>query len=371
MKNLKRNVDGITLIALVVTIVVLLILASVSITAVFGDNGLIQIAKKAAEETEKASEEEQRQLTIAEATMNLNGTKYKSTYEGEEVTVPIPAGFAVSQVKGESTVDDGLVIIDSEGNEFVWIPVAKETFETNFKRVEGYLNGQLQNRLSQTDEANEHGVNEMLSEDISIQEEAKEMYASVYKNGGFYLGRYEAGKDDNDNVVIKKNAKVYNKITWSSSTFDKNPTGGAVEKARSMYTSSSSVVSHLCYGVEWDAALNFIDSNYITSSCSSDSYVANANGKGWDKTNYSEGNPEHLTGIDVDTQKSNCQKNIYDMAGNVSELTMEVMNVNAEIHRVRRGTGFDYDCNSSDRSASDYNGGFREYIGFRVALYLN
>lgn len=327
----------------------------------------MKMATQSVDKYKEASKEEQRQIARFNAIMNKETYQYTAK-DGK--TVSIPAGFAPTQIDGEDSVNDGLVITDSEGNEFVWIPVAKETFETNFKRVEGYLNGQLENMLSQTDEAGQDGVNKMLSEDISIQKEAIEMYKSVDKNGGFYLGRYEAGKDDNDNVVIKKNAKVYNKITWSSSILDRNPTGGAVEKARSMYTSSSSVVSHLCYGVEWDAALNFIDSDYITSSCSSDSYVTNANEKGWDNTNYSEGNPEHLTGIDIDTQKSNCQKNIYDMAGNVSEITMEVINYNGEIHRVRRGTGFDYACSSSTRSSVGYNGDFREFIGFRVALYL-
>ncbi len=58
-KSILNAVSGITLIALVVTIVVLLILASVSITVIFGDNGILQLAKEAGEKTEKASEDEQ------------------------------------------------------------------------------------------------------------------------------------------------------------------------------------------------------------------------------------------------------------------------------------------------------------------------
>ena len=55
MKYLKiRKESGITLIALVVTIVVLLILASVSITVVFGDNGILELAKEAGEKTNEA-----------------------------------------------------------------------------------------------------------------------------------------------------------------------------------------------------------------------------------------------------------------------------------------------------------------------------
>ncbi len=62
MKNLKRNVDGITLIALVVTIIVLLILAGVSITMLTGENGILKMATKAADEYKKAAEEEQNLL---------------------------------------------------------------------------------------------------------------------------------------------------------------------------------------------------------------------------------------------------------------------------------------------------------------------
>ena len=50
------NQTGITLIALVVTIVVLLILAGVSISALFGDSGIIDRAKEAQNETNQATE---------------------------------------------------------------------------------------------------------------------------------------------------------------------------------------------------------------------------------------------------------------------------------------------------------------------------
>ena len=57
MKKLKKN-KGITLIALIVTIIVLLILAGVSITMLLGDNGIINQTQKAKEETIIASEKE-------------------------------------------------------------------------------------------------------------------------------------------------------------------------------------------------------------------------------------------------------------------------------------------------------------------------
>ena len=103
-------------------IIVLLILAAVSIATLTGENGILTKANKAREETETASEEEQRELAIIEANMSDKET----TFQG----VKIPAGFAPTKIEGESTVDEGLVMVDSEGNSYVWIEVPKTVYKT-------------------------------------------------------------------------------------------------------------------------------------------------------------------------------------------------------------------------------------------------
>ena len=100
----KTKTSGITLIALVITIIVLLILAGVSISTLTGENGILTKATEAKQETEKVSEKEQRQLAMLEASMNTENT----IFEG----VTIPAGFAPTRMEGESTIEEGLVIID-------------------------------------------------------------------------------------------------------------------------------------------------------------------------------------------------------------------------------------------------------------------
>ncbi len=334
---------------------------------VVGENGILNRVTDASKKTNEEKDKEQRQLAMAEAAMNFENKEYTDK-NGEKVT--IPAGFAVSEIEGENTIKDGLVIIDSNGNEFVWIPV--KDFENKFKRVSGYTtDGKLQNLESS--EIDGEGNNSQYESELT-KKEAKEMYASVKKNEGFYIGRYEAGKDENGNLVIQKNMTVYNNVPWSK--IYKEDTGGAVELSRNLYKNSNiGVKSTLCYGVQWDATLNFIDNNYINSSCSLDSFCVNAKGKGWDSTNYFNGNPNHLTGIDLDGGK-NCEKNIYDLAGNVSEFIMEFIKIKPydngtkDLGRVRRGTGFDYDkCFSSDRSDASFTG-YYDFIGFRVALYL-
>jgi len=284
----------------------------------------------------------------------VTGTNKTYTKNG---TAVIPVGFAI--VPGLDDVSKGLVISDvandtaNIGNQFVWIPVDKETFDTKFKRTEGYFDGYLAANLGDCGEANAAGVNTKVTEDSTTINEAKAMYESVKINGGFYIGRYEAGTTvatgtgKRGELVVKKGANVYNNIGWSNSTDMANVAGGAVEVSRGMYTGKKTsngenygVASTLCYGVQWDAALNFIDSDYITNevngkpNCKSDSYLVNSTGKGWYNANYAIGNSTHLIGIDVDDKSSNKLKNIYDMAGNVIEWTMES---NASDRRVTRG----------------------------------
>ena len=81
MKIWNKN-RGITLIALVVTIVVLLILAGISVSMLTGQNGILNKAAEAKEKTEISSKDEQRKLAQAEALINTEKTTYKGvTFE--------------------------------------------------------------------------------------------------------------------------------------------------------------------------------------------------------------------------------------------------------------------------------------------------
>ena len=128
------------------------------------------------------------------------------------------------------------------------------------------------------------------------------------------------------------------------------------------------VTSTLCYGVQWDATLKFIEPNYgeyneekTEYEVVDDSYVKNSTGKG------------HYSTSSVTTTGSNIayqQKHIYDMAGNIYEWTMEAYDIDG---RVRRGgrynqSGSKYSASYRNRSypSHDVDGG----TGFRIALYL-
>ena len=353
LKNRKEKIEankGITLIALVITIIVLLILAGVSIAMLIGENGILTQAQESKEGTGEAKEEELRRLTALEAATNLEDTTYTDNSTEKEKIVTIPAGFAVSQVEGENTIADGLVIIDSKGNEFVWVPVSKENFDTEFVRRAGYKNGSIQSLTDSYGEANATGnnTNSEVIESKTTQKEAQEMYKSVERNGGFYIGRYEAGKDNNGNVIIKKGANVYNNVTWSkngqineeSEEIAEGVDGtkdGAIELARNFDTLNNytTVTSTLCYGVQWDSIMKYIEEIENPGATTSNlaKYIQDSTGMGWYSDNYASENAIHQTGIDLDGGK-NKTKNIYDLAGNVWEWTMESY---SESQRVRRG----------------------------------
>ena len=148
---LKQN--GITLIALVVTIVVLLILAGVSLNAIFSENGLINKAKDAQNKMDQATQNdldsinelnnwidgrvngtiggndtstEKPLITDSSLTSNDRTTSESSTIiakDKKENQVVVPGGFKISGDSGES-VERGVVIEDKEGNQFVWVPVS-------------------------------------------------------------------------------------------------------------------------------------------------------------------------------------------------------------------------------------------------------
>ena len=152
------NQTGITLIALVVTIVVLLILAGVSINALFGDSGIIKRAKDAQNRMNNAQESDLNALNDLDKWIDnqVNGTAGGNTTGGDETPtekplitdssltsndrttsesttviakdkkenqVVVPGGFKISSASGES-VEQGVVIEDKEGNQFVWVPVS-------------------------------------------------------------------------------------------------------------------------------------------------------------------------------------------------------------------------------------------------------
>ena len=374
MKKLKRETNGITLVALVITIIILLILAGIAIASLTGDNGLFARAKQAREETLTAQEDELRRLTMLEAAANLENHPYTDK-NGDTAT--IPAGFAVSQVEGENTIEDGLVIIDSNGNEFVWIPVKLEegeTFESKYPRTAFSSNNTPSLGLNTV--YTEPYLNGYNGEDIEYQT----MLENVTKYKGFYVGRYEAGcaiprEDSNKTteqiVLVKKGVNVYNYVPWGEtmdSTNSYNGITGAVELSKKFSTvnnyDASKLTTTLIYGIQWDMMLRYVaDEEHNVNDAKTWGNYNNSTGLAI--TNSGVSNMNFKTGRN-EAWKA---KNIYDIAGNVNEWTMESFNTYG---RVLRGGHYSTESSTYPPSGRGYSNPYDsdKVAGFRLALYI-
>ena len=390
MKNKQEK--GITLIALVVTIVVLLILAGVSISLVLNNNGIISKAKEAKNRYAEAQTNEEKQLNEL---ANLISTKLGETTgggSGNSTTkvdgVPIPEGFVYvggtkasglvisdaaadkENYKGQSTVGTDLV-----GNQFVWIPVDNIA---DYKRT-AYSPNVATGTIDSTTNSEQIKVN---GQYIYYFKEAlpADEKTSVETNKGFYIGRYEAGDQESttskklrasgastsNTITVKAGQAPYNYVTRTQAQ--------SLAEGFSTKQKYTSVKSKLVSSYAWDTAIAFIkktNSDYGSSS---------------EEGNYKNSPTFTYTGI-ADTEKNKQTKangtstliptgqttavnNIYDMGGNVLEWTTESFS-DTNVPCTRRG-GF-YGVNfAGDPAGSRVNvsGGAVDGVGFRCTLYL-
>ena len=403
---------GITLIALVVTIVVLLILAGITISLVFSENGIIAKAREAAEKTNQAVINEQTQMNDVTAAMEnmINGIGGSTTPEEPEgcpaeefekwngtsdekvnavqstdttpITVPVPKGYIASKVTGETTVEDGFVIYEGEEevndtnkdtaqttrNQFVWVPVENPSEmygrDENCKKW-GKLYNFDENGITPYNWTEEDGVMsitatsgtgsyrepDVVSYDSSnsvnlaqLETEFNNMIASVEKYGGFYIGRYETGNLKKAEAVVVKNNSDTGSQTWYTQY---NKSKGVA--------ANNNVTTSMIWGCQWDAVMRWM----WNQGGDKKTYTYDSTGKG----NYS--GSRKATGSDPEYAVNN----IYDMAGNISDWTIEAYGTT---YRVYRG-GY-YNDNASGYPASDRgsNGptGSNSFVGSRLALYM-
>ncbi len=286
---LKRKEKGITLIALVITIIVLLILAGVSIAMLTGENGILSQAQNAKNKTEEAQVNEANALTNYEQIINASTGVNLGTITGHEVTntvtqdslgnrVVVPAGFKV--VNPNDNVEDGIIIEDvsheaTAGSQFVWIPVGtgikkkdNSTFNVALRRYVYKEDGTIDTTLSKTeptDQLNNSPTNsiyytEGLNNSSTINTHAKDIEAFISKvksTGGYYIARYEArtkvertASTNNEGltqITVKPDEYLYNFVTQSQ----------AASLSQNMYVGTN-FTSDLMNSYAWDTAIYFL-----------------------------------------------------------------------------------------------------------------
>ena len=368
-KEIKNKQEkGITLIALVVTIVVLLILAGVSISLVINNNGVISKAKDARDKYAEAQTNDEKQLNevsdwIKETVGDTAGGS-GSTVDG----VPIPEGYyyvggtkakglVISDNVADKELDKGKENVrrDLAGNQWVWVPVetpsslyttvaagqalagstgVKTTKYTNSAIISGQTrvkpgdtSGYREPDIltySGIDDTNyaTAGFSSLANMAETMKSDFEEMIASLEKYKGFYIGRYELSKNGEKTGATQT---CENGVNWY--TLYKNCTTLA---------SGSKVKTRMIWGLQWDATCKWLDSSGfdITNSSAWGNYDDNtATGHG----------SEQNTGFS-ESWKAN---NIYDFAGNCYEFTQEASYTGSRAYR-----GGDYNDDGSNIPAS-------------------
>ncbi|MGN1270110.1 MAG: hypothetical protein ACI4UU_04500 [Clostridia bacterium] len=419
---------GVSLIALIVTIAILIILAGITINVAFGKNGIMKSSGEFSNKVQETQNQKNQELNnLLEELENVIDEEIVYDKYGNKITVP--KGFKIVTAAEDSTVvyaydkengistnipvvQDGIVIQDSAGNQFVWIPVGeiKNDAKKNTTNKTTITLGRYtfaatgEETLEQVAYTNENATNYTNKVEISSAYEdttlrdglvdtsnrkndlnatAKDLASfvdSVKTKGGYYIARYEASygsgynSDGATDDLKYANAKPLSKPSTANSEDSMDYTPGtlwnyitqlnAAKVARNMYAGNKDinnnevgVESDLINSYAWDTAIVFIQK-----------YSSN--------TAYSKQTSENTslanTGERTGTTDKVC--NIYDMASNNAEWSTEYSTYISSryaypcmnIGGVYTGSNYYYTATRYDCRATDSG----DNISFRFILYI-
>ena len=324
-------------------------------------------------------------------------------------TATVPKGYTVSNVQGEKLVSQGLVI-RKDSNEYVWIEVprtggpdytavAGTTVDSNayYTAIENALiayagfakNGTdaKTTRMGWKDEwydASSHtydgekwysydGTEDtsyttgdpnstagcgLSYEDYNTQ--YKKMLKSVYTNGGFWIGRYEASYGGTNAAPLSQYNKDVQRPLFS---FAQNA-ATIVATSDVGNTGTNAYTSSLMFGVQWDLVCKFLEGSTEWEAEHEPSWYIRTDSSSWGNYKPTSGSgSEKKTGI-----SGYKRRNIYDFAGNFSEWTLEHATSDSSKPSATRGgiylaSGLDYPASYRG------NGGTNTYATYRVSLY--
>ena len=277
-------------------------------------------------------------------------TNTKVTYSDGDVW--IPEGFKIAK-DSASTVQGGVVIEDKDLNQFVWVPVAtladyKRTWYTEYDSFSSY--------------------SEALPEDEKT---------SVERYKGFYIGRYEAGDKENTEaktlrssndvtktVTIKANQAPYNNVRRTQ----------AVSLAEGFATKQGyKAKTKLVSSYAWDTTIAFIEktvNNYGSSSSQGNYSNTSVTYKDITDESKPEKTKAENSSLLVATGQTTPVCNIYDMGGNVFELTTEFSSDTYNPYVRRGGSYLSTFAGSPAGDRNNLSGVANDFFGFRLTLFL-
>lgn len=342
--------------------------------------------------------------------------------------VPVPNGYVGSSVAGENEIDTGYVIYEGEEavtdsnvadaqknrNQYVWVPVPDiskfygtdangkkwgkiYTFSSstssgydeitgtqpyNWSESNGVMTISSKTNYREPDVVAKYsstgydmdsrlktlGIGAKTTHEFlnQLEKEFNNMVASVEKYGGFYIGRYETGNINQDTPVIQKGNTNISSQTWYN----------MYKRCKNIKGANTNVETGMIWGNQWDRTLMWLietgskTKEQIADDSTSWGNYYNAtfeyvNSSGSTATK----NEGSITRIPTGSAEYTKANNIYDLAGNVRDWTMEA---NSTYYRVCRGG--DYNLNGDfdpadlrdygDPTSSSYS------YGCRSALYI-
>ena len=381
-----------------------------------GQNGILNRAAEAKEKTRAAQEDESQKLKGYEDMV----AQYTGNLPSREETKPYFPNSTFSYKEGD--LRTGLVIKDSNNNEYVWVEVPTTIYDNTTYNNNGANKPKNADEWEKirdclkayTVDYSDSSYKDTNADGTTYSNDYKNMLKSVYTNGGFWIGRYEAGLEGDtprtsyteisasDKAVVKQNKIPYNYVKRDE----------AQELATRM--NYNGCTSSLIFGIQWDLTLKYIEEKTveaveeankdtvrtdIKSKLTSDSrtignyynsafilnrgkFAKNGELSDWKAYN-SEEKPTLVTGSKKEEQSSyengillttgateaTSLQNIYDIAGNVYEWTLEFHGTGHPC--VNRGGSYS-GIGSHYPAENRYSGGTSSYyddIGFRVGLW--
>ena len=408
-KQERRKEKGITLVALVVTIIVLIILAGVTLNIVLDQNGIINKTQQATEDYDTAQREEQELLGVVEDYIEYAGK-----------TAPIPEGYTASQITTEDDVAEGLVIyeipegatvdwenqtITIEGSttnlqetvdQYVWIPVS-EINDMVMCKSNNKLAGEDGNKICNLVYDEEADTLTCQTHPTTATDLVGRLYISSSVNTGNNIYSYIMDFTKRDQTYDESNYHEPNTVSFDAdnglelsqlesdfTTMAKSVAknggfyisryevgeGGNSKKGQQVLTAASSNGSNYLGANMWYGLYNTLRENNkpMIWGCQYDQvikFIGEEAQIGHNDRNLTTGHA--LAG----QNELDCMKNIYDLEGNHIEWTAEADSTN---DRARRGS-FYYSASvgyfnpASNRVSYNPTSSY-DYYSARSTLYL-
>ena len=304
----------------------------------------------------------------------------------EGIPVPVPKGYTASSIDGEHTVNTGFVIYEGTEsvteenkdsaqktrNQWVWVPVTNMS-DIYFTDSKGKKHGQLWNfsTTGRTKMSYSEGsgyrepdvltyydkstyLPKMLTEEeqinlgVEMQTEFERTINSIEKYGGFYIGRYETGDLSKQKAKVVKGNEDIHTQTWYT----------MYRKSKEiLQNENGNVRTSMIWGSLWDHTLNWL----VTSG--NKTYADMKDSTSWGNY-YNSTVDGHGSRRPTGYREEWKANNIYDMAGNVWDWTLEAYNTG---YRVSRGGDYFFYGFSFPASYRNYNCyPYNSYDGIRL-----